>query len=169
VAIAFVALGSNLGDRFGTLQAAVDELGRLGSVEAASSVYETDPVGYLDQPAFLNAVVRLRTELSSRDLLTALLATESRLGRVRTFRNAPRTVDLDLLFYDDLEIDDPVLTLPHPRLHERAFVLVPLTEIAGDLVHPVLHRSVSDLLHDLGQVKGVRVVPERLVARNARQ
>jgi 2-amino-4-hydroxy-6-hydroxymethyldihydropteridine diphosphokinase len=164
VATAFVALGANLGDRLGTLQTAVDELGRLGAIEAISSVYETDPVGYADQPPFLNAVVRIRTDRSANDLLTSLLGIEKRLGRVRTFRNAPRVVDLDLLLYDDLIVDDPELAVPHPRLHERAFVLVPLTEVGGDVVHPVLRRRVSELLHALDPVQGVRPSPWQLVA-----
>jgi 2-amino-4-hydroxy-6-hydroxymethyldihydropteridine diphosphokinase len=154
-----VALGANLGDRFGTLNAAVRALGQAGTVEAMSAVYETAPVGYADQPAFLNAVVRIESELTPRRLLAALQGIEAAFGRVRTFRNAPRTLDLDLLLYDDLIADTPQLTVPHPRLHERAFVLVPLAEIAADVVHPVLRRRISDLLGDLGTIQGVRPWP----------
>ncbi len=157
MATAFVALGSNLGDRLGTLQSAVAELRRLGSVEALSSVYESDPVGYADQPAFLNAVSLVRTDLPPESLLAALLRIEEELGRTRSFRNAPRTIDLDLLLYDDLVLHTPDLTLPHPRLFERAFVLVPLVEIAPDVVHPVLHRTATELLAGLDETLGVRL------------
>jgi len=155
-AVAYVALGANLGDRSATLREAVARLGEFGTVEAVSALYETDPVGYLDQPAFLNAAVCLRTPLSAPDLLAALLSIEADLGRVRSFPNAPRSLDLDLLFYDDLILATPNLTLPHPRLPERAFVLVPLAEIAPDLIHPARQRLIAALLTDLGDVTGVR-------------
>ena len=128
--VAYVALGSNLGDRHATLRRAVERLGELGQIEAASSVWDTEPVGYVDQPRYLDAVVRLRTTLSPEETLARLLAVEHDLGRVRSFPNAPRTLDLDLLLCGSRRIALPGLTVPHPRMHERAFVLEPLGAIA---------------------------------------
>ncbi len=149
--IVYIGLGSNLGDRRATLRDAVRQLGAYGQVVAVSSLYETEPVGLREQPWFLNAVVALETELDPHSMLATLLAIERRAGRVRTFRNAPRTLDLDLLLYGTLVSESEHLSLPHPRLHERSFVLVPLAEIAPELVHPRLGEPVRVLLDRLGE------------------
>jgi 2-amino-4-hydroxy-6-hydroxymethyldihydropteridine diphosphokinase len=147
-----VALGSNVGDRLGRLREAVRALEALGRVTARSSVWETEAV---DSPAgagdFLNAVVALETTLSPAALLAALHAIERRAGRAREGepRNAPRTLDLDLLLAGDRILDEGGLELPHPRLHLRSFVLAPLAEIAPAAVHPILHRSIGALLDAL--------------------
>lgn len=153
---AYIALGSNLGDRLGSLREAVAQIARLGPVTGASRVYETAPVGYLDQPPFLNAVVRIETDRPAHAVMAELLAIETRLGRTRSFKNAPRTLDLDLLFYGDAVSPDKGLLLPHPRLHERAFVLVPLADIAPELIHPISGSSVAalrDALPDAADVQ----------------
>jgi 2-amino-4-hydroxy-6-hydroxymethyldihydropteridine diphosphokinase len=135
---AYVALGSNLGNPVVTVDAAIEALAALrGSIfKAMSSLYRTAPVGLKRQPDFINAVVALDTRLPAGELLNELFAVEAKFGRERGVRNAPRTLDLDLLLYGDLVQDDPELTLPHPRMHQRAFVLAPLAEIAPGLVIP---------------------------------
>ncbi|MDR2165323.1 MAG: 2-amino-4-hydroxy-6-hydroxymethyldihydropteridine diphosphokinase [Zoogloeaceae bacterium] len=137
---AYVALGANLGDARQVVEAAIGALDRLPETRlaAASSLYRTAPVGCPRQPDFINAVAAVDTCLPPEALLTALFAEEQARGRVRGAPNAPRTLDLDLLLYDDLERSSPFLTLPHPRMHLRAFTLVPLFEIAPDLVDLVL-------------------------------
>jgi 2-amino-4-hydroxy-6-hydroxymethyldihydropteridine diphosphokinase len=135
----YVGLGANLGERERTLRAAVEALRDEDAIEvvAVSALRETDPVGVGEQPRYLNGAVALETTLSARDLLDRLLAVEQRFGRVRVpGEHAPRTLDLDLLLYGDCEIDEPGLTVPHPRLHERRFVLEPLAELDPGLVIP---------------------------------
>lgn len=135
---AFVALGSNLAEPERQVTRALERLARLpkSRLVARSSLYRTAPVGYLDQPDFINAVALLETGLAPMALMQALLDLEREFGRQRQFRNAPRILDLDLLLYDELSHHEPGLTLPHPRMHERAFVLAPLMEIAPECVIP---------------------------------
>ena len=137
---AYVALGANLGEREATIRAALAELDATPGVEvvAVSTLIETDPVGYLDQPRFLNGAAALQTTLGARELLELLLAVEARFGRWREGAPAqgPRTLDLDLLLYESEEIDEPGLRIPHPRLHERRFVLAPLAELDPSLEVP---------------------------------
>jgi len=147
---AYVALGANLGDRRRTIEFALERLAAVEGVELVrvSSLRETDPVGVVDQPRFLNGVAQVRTTLPARGLLEALLGVESSLGRVRGDRWGPRTIDLDLLLYDDAVVDEPGLRVPHPRLHERRFVLEPLAELDPALVVPG-RGAVGDLLEAL--------------------
>ena len=152
---AYIALGANLPSPAGlppdTLLAAVRQLGTLGNVKQQSSLYRTEPVGFADQPPFLNAVVALETELDARKLLNKLLSIEKEFGRDRTagIPNGPRTLDLDILLLNELELNEPGLELPHPRMSERAFVLVPLAEIAPHQSIPGSGRTVAELLHAL--------------------
>ena len=143
--IAYVGLGANVGDREGTIRASIAQ---LPGVVAVSPLRETDPVGVTDQPQFLNGVAALETELAPRELLDVLLSVERRLGRERRERWGPRTIDLDLLLYGDEVIDEDGLTVPHPRLGERRFVLEPLADLAPKLVVPGLG-GVEDLLAEL--------------------
>ena len=141
----YLGLGSNLGDRLQNLQEAVRLLAPEVQVSGLSSVYETEPWGYTDQPRFLNLALAAETNLEPQELLVHLKQIEAELKRETTFRNGPRTIDLDILFYGNVVMDTPDLVIPHPRLAERAFVLVPLDEIAPGFVHPVLHKTVHDL------------------------
>jgi 2-amino-4-hydroxy-6-hydroxymethyldihydropteridine diphosphokinase len=149
MATAYVALGANLGDRAEMLRWAVERLDALGEVEAVSPIYETDPVDVIDQPAFLNAVAQVKTDLRPGAVLAGLLAIELDAGRQRVIPHGPRTLDLDLLLHDDTIVDTQDLTIPHPRMHQRAFVLVPLADLAPDLIVPGFGRTVSDLLTGL--------------------
>jgi 2-amino-4-hydroxy-6-hydroxymethyldihydropteridine diphosphokinase len=147
--VVFLALGSNMGNRLANLKAAIGNLTPQMAVKNRSSVYETPPWGFTDQARFLNQVVMVKTYLEPQALLNHLKRLETALGRVPNFQNGPRLIDIDILFFDDLVVDTPPLVIPHPRLHERAFVLVPLAEIAPDFVHPVLVRPIHKLLDNV--------------------
>lgn len=154
----FVGVGSNLGDREFLIRKAIEALRDLPRtvVVRVSSLYDTDPVGVEEQPAFLNAVVWLETGLLPRELLWQLLLIEKRMGRVRTQRWGPRPIDLDLLFYAKEIIDEPDLRVPHPEAHRRAFVLIPLLEIDPELVHPETGEPIRKLLRRLDPNPPVR-------------
>jgi len=156
MATVYLGLGSNLGNRKKNLHRALELLSQHAVVEKVSAIYETEPVGYKEQPEFLNAVCRVSIELQPEPLLKLVKKTETGLGRKPSFPNAPRTIDIDILFYDDEVVAEEDLTVPHPKLAERAFVLVPLAEIAPGLVHPVSGKTVKKMLAELGKVTGVR-------------
>lgn len=154
---AYLSLGSNLGNRFDMLQDAVlmlQEQPEL-TVTQVSSVYETDPVGYTEQATFLNIVVEIKSDLSAERILLICLETEQTLGRIREFRWGPRCIDLDILLYNDENIVSEKLTVPHPRMHERGFVLVPLMELVPEGVHPVTGVSLREYARGLKE--GVHV------------
>ena len=149
--IVYLGLGTNVGDREMNLKAAVDALSAKVKIAAQSAVYRTEPWGYTDQADFLNQVVEGNTSLSPQDLLAFVKQTEEQVGRKATFRWGPREIDIDILLYDDLVLETPELTIPHPRLHERVFMLVPLAELAPELVHPKLGETIKDLLDKTGR------------------
>ncbi len=144
--IIYLALGTNLGDRLANLHAAINAFPSSVVHRQSSHIYETPPWGYLDQPAFLNMAVKCETDLDAASLLKRLKQIEVEIGRVESFRWGPRQIDIDILFYDDLILESESLTIPHPRLHQRAFVLVPLADIALDLIHPVFQKTIAELL-----------------------
>lgn len=149
MARAYLALGSNLGDRLANLREAVTRLEKNVHVEKISAVYETEPWGVVEQPRFFNLVLAGETELGPMALLEFVKSVEREMGRVETVRYGPRVIDVDVLLYDEVIVENDVLEIPHARMHERRFVLVPLAEIAPDMQHPRLKKSARELLAQL--------------------
>ena len=153
--MAYLGLGSNMRNRQDNLDKALDLLSQGLQVGQISSLYDTEPVGNINQPRFLNLVCQVYTRLAPPELLTLAKGIESKLGRASGTHNAPRPIDIDILFYGDQVIETAELVIPHPRLAERAFVLIPLAEIAPDLVHPVSGETVKELMRAVTKVQGV--------------
>ena len=156
--IVYLSLGSNLEDRAANLRAALEKLGDLGAVNSVSAFYETEPVGLTAQPWFLNCAAKLDTEKMPRQLLNGVLNLEQEMGRQRKQKNGPRIIDIDILLFGTSVIETAGLTVPHPRMHERRFVLEPLAEIAPDVRHPVFKRTVRELRDALPPGQTVRRV-----------
>jgi 2-amino-4-hydroxy-6-hydroxymethyldihydropteridine diphosphokinase len=155
---AYLSLGSNIGDRAGNLREAIERLRSLGEVGAVSSLYETEPIEYTEQPWFVNCAVKLETSLTATQLLGGILEIEKKMGRHREKKKGPRNIDLDILLYGDRIVDGPELTIPHPAMHERRFVLVPLAEIAPEVKHLASKKTVRELLQTLGAGQVVKKI-----------
>jgi len=160
--IVYLSLGSNLDDRAANLRTALEKLGDLGTVNSVSAFYETEPVGLTAQPWFVNCAAKLDTEKMPRQLLNGVLNLEQEMGRQRKQKNGPRIIDIDILLFGTSVIETAGLTVPHPRMHERRFVLEPLAEIAPDVRHPVFKRTVRELRDALPPGQTVRRVLESL-------
>lgn len=158
--VAIIGIGSNLGDKISNCESAINRLGscRENRILRRSSFYKTAPIGYVEQDWFVNCVVKVETTWGPYELLECLKNLESALGRRETFVWGPRVIDLDILLFNSDEFTSKDLQVPHPHLHERAFVLVPLCEIDPEVVHPVLNRTARRLLEDLGEVEGVEKI-----------
>ena len=147
--LAYLSLGSNVGDRVAHLRDAIARLESIGRVVSVSSFYETEPVEVTDQPWFLNCAVGLETALTAEQLMAQLLQIEQEMGRRRIQKKGPRTIDIDILLFDDLILDSPDVTIPHPAMQERRFVLEPLAEIAAEARHPGMKKTIREMLEEL--------------------
>jgi 2-amino-4-hydroxy-6-hydroxymethyldihydropteridine diphosphokinase len=157
-----LALGSNLGDRCANLRQALEEISARVSINNTSSIYETPPWGYLEQPVFLNQVLSGWTSLNPAELLTFLKGIEREMGRIKNFKNGPRLIDIDILLFGEQIINTENLVIPHPRMLERGFVLLPLSEIEPDLIIPGTNKSVADFLQKVDQDGIFKIDPERM-------
>lgn len=149
MSIVYIGMGSNMGDRLSHIRRAINAIASNYEITDVSSIYETEPIGYTLQPKFLNCAISLKTSLNPRALLNFLLSIENKLARKRNIRFGPRTIDLDILLYDDIIINETDLIIPHPKMHKRQFVLFPLNEIAPNLKHPILNKSIKALLEEV--------------------
>lgn len=158
--VAYLCLGGNLGDRESSIQMAISKIKQeVGGVSAISRIYETEAWGVTNQNAYLNMCLELKTEFSAELLITALLKIEHDLGRERNLYHTyePRTIDIDILFYNDVILEYNHLTVPHPRLHLRKFVLIPLNDVASDFIHPIFQKKISDLLIECSDISEVKL------------
>ena len=160
--IAYIGIGSNVGNKLHQCEQAISEILKSDNHKllAKSSFFKTKPIGYTFQDWFVNGVIKIETDLDPLNLLHVLKTIESQLGRTETFQWGPRTIDLDILLFDDREMGTEELQIPHPLLHERQFVLIPLAEIDRDLVHPVLKKTVGELLENLKEDQGVEKISD---------
>lgn len=160
--VVYIGLGSNLGDKEYNIKKSIDLIKEKCKILEISQLYKTEPVGYKNQDKFLNCAIKIKTELKPIELLGFLQSIEKRLGRIITIKNGPRTIDLDILFYDDKIIKTKNLTIPHSRLHQRLFVLEPLEDISPNFIHPVLRKSIKELVSDLRNAECVNCVQYKL-------
>ena len=156
---AYLSLGSNVGDRFANLNSAIEQLRHREQVMAVSSFYETEPVEFTDQPWFVNCVVKIETQRTAQELLQEILSIEKNMGRHRLQPKGPRNIDIDILLMEDTILDTPEVTIPHPAMAQRRFVLEPLAEIAPGAMHPVIMKKAAELLDELPRGQSVRKVP----------
>lgn len=155
--IAILALGSNMGDRLAHLQNAKAELSKVGTIQKESRIYETEPVGFADQDWFLNCAIQIETDLNAQELLKETQRIEKKLGKNKLIENGPRSIDIDIIFFDDEITDGENLKIPHPRMQDRRFVLEPLAEIAPKWIHPILQISVESLLKNTKDGHAIRL------------
>ncbi len=166
--LVYLSLGSNVGDRKAQLRDALASLGAAGKIVAVSSFYETEPVDFTRQPWFLNCAVALETRQTPRQLMASILGIEEKMGRRRVQKKGPRTIDIDILLFGETILDSPELTIPHPAMHQRRFVLEPLAELAPEVVHPVFQKTIRELLNALPTGQTVRRIPRSSMANDER-